>query len=60
MPKVYPVDGLYLSDVPAVEHECDDERCLETGAFTKTKPKPQAADDQTEIPASAGVLDSEE
>ena len=36
---VYPVDGRYLSDVPHVEHECTDPRCVASGAFTDKPPK---------------------
>jgi hypothetical protein len=53
---VYPVEGVFLNDVPHVEHECTDARCVESGAFTE-KPPPKAAKTTT-TPASAGVLDS--
>jgi hypothetical protein len=36
---VYPVEGVYLNDVPHVEHDCTDPRCVESGAFTTTKPR---------------------
>jgi hypothetical protein len=49
--KVYPVEGRWLWDVPAVEHECDDPFCVESGAFTTKKPKP---DEPDETPAEAG------
>ena len=39
---VYPVEGRYLNDVPAVEHECDDPFCVESGAFTTDKPEAPA------------------
>lgn len=53
MTKVYPVEGRYLRDVPAVEHDCDDPFCVESGAFTEKKPKapkpeePATADSDT-------------
>lgn len=40
--KVYPVEGRYLSDVPHVEHDCTDPRCVASGAFT-TKPPEKSA-----------------
>ena len=55
MPKVYPVEGRYLNDVPAVEHDCEDDFCIDSGAFT-TKPPPKAV--KTEDPADAGSPDS--
>ena len=56
---VYPVEGHYLNDIPAVEHECSDPRCVDSGAFTD-KPPPKKAAAKNEDPASAGSLDSEE
>ena len=57
---VYPVEGHFLMNVPAVEHECDHKpRCVDTGAFTSKRPPPDKADKQTEGPADAGPLDSE-
>jgi hypothetical protein len=35
---VYPVDGVFLNDVPHVEHECTDARCTASGAFTEKPP----------------------
>lgn len=35
---VYPVEGMFLQDVPAVSHLCDDPRCVDSGAFTTDKP----------------------
>lgn len=57
---VYPVAGLYLNDVPAVEHDCTDKRCLETGAFTTQPPPPDGAASTDKDPADAGSSDSEE
>jgi hypothetical protein len=50
---VYPVEGRYLLDVPHVEHDCTDPRCVESGAFTvdppkKADPEPAAAAADTE------------
>lgn len=39
---VWPVEGHYLNDVPAVEHECSDPRCVDSGAFTDKPPKAPA------------------
>ena len=39
---VYPNPGVYLNDVPHVEHDCTDPRCIESGAFTDKPPKPKA------------------
>jgi hypothetical protein len=36
--RVYPVEGRFLIDVPHVEHDCDDKRCLASGAFTDKPP----------------------
>lgn len=54
---VYPVPGYFLQDVPAVEHECDDPRCVESGAFTD-KPPGKAASADTKAPQKAGPSDS--
>jgi hypothetical protein len=56
--RVYPVAGRYLNGVPHVEHDCDDPFCVESGAFTEDPPDEPA--EQTEDPADAGSLDSEE
>jgi hypothetical protein len=45
---VYPVEGVYLADVPHVEHDCTDPRCVESGAFTTTKPAPAEPDTEEE------------
>ena len=55
---VYPVEGVYLNGVPHVEHECDDDLCVDSGAFTTKRPPPDAAATKNEAPASAGVSDS--
>lgn len=57
--RVYPVAGRYLSDVPHVEHDCTDPRCVETGAFTPDPP-PAVASTQPEDPPDGGSLDSAE
>lgn len=57
--RVYPVEGRWLSDVPAVEHDCDDDRCVETGAFTTTPP-PKAKAASKSDPAGAGSTDPTE
>jgi len=44
---VYPVDGVYLNDVPATPHECTDARCTESGAFTDKPPKAKPAEPET-------------
>ena len=54
--RVYPVPGLYLSGTPHVEHECEDDFCTESGAFTTQPPK---ADPQPEGPADAGPSESD-
>lgn len=54
---VYPVEGHFLIDVPAVEHECTEMRCVASGAFTD-KPPPKAAKAKTEAPQEAGPSDS--
>ena len=59
MTKHYPVEGVYLSGVPHIEHDCDDKSHVESGAFTTDPPpKPKRAKASTEDPASAGSLDS--
>ena len=45
---VYPVPDVWLNDVPHIEHECTDPRCVESGAFTTTKPEPAPAEPDTE------------
>ena len=58
---VYPVEGLYLSGIPAVEHDCEHKPpCVDTGAFTTKRPPPDKADKQTEDPPDGGSLDSTE
>lgn len=61
MKTVYPVDGAYLNDVPAMEQEVSNERAAEliaSGAFTDQPPPKSAQPDQT--PPDGGVSDSEE
>ena len=61
--KVYPVPGFFLADQPAVEHDCTEKRCVESGAFTRDKPKPppiQAVQADTEAPEIPGPSDSSE
>ena len=53
---VYPVEGRYLTDQPAVEHECDHKDCVASGAFTEDPPSKVAA--KTKGPADAGPSDS--
>jgi hypothetical protein len=53
---VYPVEGRYLVDVPAVEHDCDHKDCVKSGAFTEDPP-PKAAKPKSG-PATAGPSDS--
>lgn len=61
MPKVYPVEGHFLMSVPAVEHDCDDPFCVESGAFTTKKPKPPAEADKPTGPVEeTGPSDSTE
>ena len=55
---VYPVEGVYLRDVPHVEHDCTDPLCLKSGAFTEDPP-PRAAKTPTKAPQDAGPSDSE-
>jgi hypothetical protein len=62
---VVPVEGRWLNDVPAVEHECTDPRCVESGAFTvkaKPKPSPRARTPKTtpEPTEQVGSSDSQE
>lgn len=62
MKTIYPVHGHFLMWMPMVEQEVSDkhaEALIATGAFTD-KPPPEATDNQTEDPADAGSLDSEE
>jgi hypothetical protein len=56
---VYPVEGRFLMDVPAVEHECTDPRCIESGAFTE-KPPRRAKPTTTEPVEQTGSSDSED
>jgi hypothetical protein len=56
--KVYPVAGFYINGVPHVAHECDDEFCTASGAFTPDPPPDEA--EPTEGPADAGPPDSTE
>lgn len=56
---VYPVEGVFLVDVPHVEHECTDPRCTESGAFTDKAP-PRKAVAKTDDSADAGSPDSTE
>lgn len=60
MSTVYPVPGRYLSGVPHVEHDCDDDFCVESGAFSPDPPPDEGASIPTEDPAAAGSLDLEE
>lgn len=59
MPLVYPVAGRYLAGVPHVPHDCEDEFCAASGAFSPDPP-PDEADQQPEGPADAGPSDSQE
>lgn len=52
MPFVYPVPGRYLATVPAVPHECEDEFCVESGAFT-IEPPDEADEPEPEPPAES-------
>ena len=58
---VYPVEGHFLMNVPALEHECDDPFCVKSGAFTTEKPKPppKAADKPQGPVEETGPSDSE-
>jgi hypothetical protein len=56
--RVYPVEGRFLIDVPHVEHDCDDPRCVESGAFTDKSPAKAAA--KSEAPENPGPLDSQD
>jgi hypothetical protein len=64
---VYPVPGYFLQTQPAIEHECDDPFCTDSGAFTTERPgaapvrkrrskrrAPTAAPAQAEGPAETG------
>ncbi len=55
--RVYPVEGRFIQGVPHIAHDCDDDFCVESGAFT-TKSPPKGAASKTEDPADAGSLDS--
>jgi hypothetical protein len=55
--RVYPVPGRFRMDTPAVEHDCDDKACIESGAFTD-QPPPKGRAKTTEEPADAGSSDS--
>lgn len=61
MPTVYPVPGRYLNDVPAVEHECEDDLCVESGAFALDPPPIEPAiDHPPKAPETPGPSDSPE
>lgn len=47
---VWPVAGRYLATVPAVPHECEDEFCVESGAFT-AEPPTEADQPEPAVPA---------
>lgn len=47
---VYPVEGRFLRDQPHVEHDCDHELCVPSGAFTTDPPK--KADPKPAAPAA--------
>jgi hypothetical protein len=55
---VYPVDGFFLNDQPHVEHDCDRDLCVASGAFTTTPPKTAAT--KTQDPPDGGSSDSTE
>lgn len=56
---VYPVPDRFLAGVPAVEHECSDAFCVESGAFTTKKPPPTKAElKNIEAPETPGPSDS--
>lgn len=57
---VYPVEGRYLNGVPHVEHDCEDEFCVDSGAFTTDPPPKEAAPPKTKTRPSAGSSVSEE
>ena len=56
--RVYPVPGRFIQEVPAVEHDCDDPFCVESGAFTDKPPPRRAEAKHTETPPDGGALDS--
>jgi len=58
MRKVYPVEGRYLNGVPHVAHDCDDELCVESGAFTTKKPTVVIGENGPEIfvPTTSGEI----
>lgn len=56
--RVYPVPGVYLSDVPHVEHDCTDPFCTGSGAFT-TDPPPKPATGRTIDPPDDGSTPEE-
>lgn len=57
--RVFPNPGVFLNDVPHVEHDCTDPRCVKSGAFTEDPP-PKAVAAKTEAPHKAGPSDSKE
>lgn len=56
--RVYPVPGFWLNDVPAVEHDCDEPRCVESGAFTTKRPPPETPATDIQDPPDGGSSDS--
>lgn len=56
--RVYPVEGRFLQTQPAVEHECSDDFCVESGAFTDKPPPRAKASATTEAPETPGPSDS--
>ena len=56
MPFVYPVPGRYLATVPAVPHDCEDDFCVESGAFT-VEPPEEADQPEPEVPADESKED---
>jgi hypothetical protein len=56
--RVYPVEGRYLTDVPHVEHDCEDAFCVESGAFTDQPPPKKA--EPIQAPEEPGPSDSTE
>lgn len=57
--KVYPVEGRYINGTPAVEHDCTDPFCVESGAFTHDPP-PKAEPIKPTDPPIGGSSDSME
>lgn len=53
--RVYPVEGRYITGVPHVPHDCEDDFCVESGAFTKEPPP--AAKPEPEPPADESKED---